>query len=213
LNDRSEMNKSQTVQNLLKREQNRQDFHKIRRVFKPGKGKGLTTLKIPDPDNPGEWKTITIPTEYESKLIVRNIGHFGQAKDTPFASEPLKSMLGYEGTSIIATNLIFDRTRPPEFENLPDHVKDIINKLSDGQRIKPITNTITFEEFCSGFRVWNERTTTSPSNRHLGHYKLLLRLPVPDLNDPDINLYKTNGFTLQSSNVLRKNWKTTREMV
>jgi hypothetical protein len=108
-------------------------------------------------------------------MIIRNIGHFGQSKDTPFASEPLQSVLGYEGTSIIATNLIFNQTKPPEFNNLPEYIKQI-------------SDTITFEEFCAGFRVWNERTTTSPSNRHLGHYKLLLRLPVVDKANSDINL-------------------------
>jgi hypothetical protein len=36
--------------------------------------------------------------------------------------------------------------------------------------------------------VEKERTTTSPSGRHLGHYKLLLRLKVTDESDETINL-------------------------
>jgi ribonuclease HI len=188
LNDRSETNKSNSIKSLMQREEKRQDFKKIRRVFKAGKGKGITTLEIPDPENPGQWKTITIPTECKSKLIVRNIGHFGQSKDTPFATSPLNNLLGYKGTSIIATSLIFNKTKHPDFNNLPDHVKDIINKLGDGQRIQPIPEIITVDEFCSGFRVWNERTTTSPSNRHLGLYKLLLRLPILDKDDNETNL-------------------------
>ena len=37
-----------------------------------------------------------------------------------------------------------------------------------------------------GFRTWNERTSTSPSGRHLGHYKALLAYPDPDLPDDQL---------------------------
>jgi hypothetical protein len=35
---------------------------------------------------------------------------------------------------------------------------------------------------------WNERTTTSPSGRHLGHYKILQRLPVYNSKQDKINI-------------------------
>jgi hypothetical protein len=145
-------------------------------------------LEIPDPENPDKWKMITIPPIIESKLIIRNIKHFGQASSTPFASAVLQQCFGYDGTNIIATNLIFHQQLPPEFHTQPPFVQELLQRLSDGQRLKSTPLDVTFEEYCKGFRVWRERTSTSPSGRHLGHYKLLLRLPVYDTANPDINI-------------------------
>jgi hypothetical protein len=50
----------------------------------------------------------------------------------------------------------------------------ILAKLSDGNHLPALHATITLEEFRKGFRKWREATSTSPSGRHLGHYKTLL---------------------------------------
>jgi hypothetical protein len=187
-NARSETSKGIKVKTLLRREKTRNDFQKLRQIFKPKHNSGLSTIEIQDPNNPENWILITVPTIIETELITRNILHFGQANDSIFASPLIQSILGYEGTNIIAQNLIFKQQWPEEFNNLPKYVKEILLKLGDGQQLKAIPNNIAFEEFCNGFRVWKERTTTSPSGRHLGHYKLLLRLPIYDLENKELNL-------------------------
>jgi hypothetical protein len=55
----------------------------------------------------------------ETELILRNISHFGQADNTPFASDPLQSAYGYEGTNILAKDLIFNEQLPDFIEELP----------------------------------------------------------------------------------------------
>jgi len=45
---------------------------------------------------------------------------------------------------------------------------------------------ITFEELMKGFKKWPERTTTSPSGRHLGVYKSLLKDHLPKDPPPDL---------------------------
>jgi hypothetical protein len=50
-----------------------------------------------------------------------------------------------------------------------------------------MNSEITFEEFLKGLAKWIEKTTTSPSGRHLGHYKLLHKLNVWDEEDNKIN--------------------------
>jgi hypothetical protein len=67
-------------------------------------------------------------------------------------------------------------------------VADIINKLGDGNYLKQIDEKIIFEDIKAGIIKWKERTTTSPSGRHLGHYKLLTRLDIKDEEDESINL-------------------------
>ena len=43
----------------------------------------------------------------------------------------------------------------------------------------PTNTTIHYKEYVEGFRNWKEKTTTSPSGKHLGHHKCLLK---PDGN-------------------------------
>lgn len=52
--------------------------------------------------------------------------------------------------------------------------KALLNKLSDKKNLTKITDDITTEEFINAFKHWRENTSTSPSGRHLGHYKCLL---------------------------------------
>jgi hypothetical protein len=150
-NDRSETNKSNTIKSLMKREESRNDFKKLRRIFKGSKGKGITTLEIPDPDNPTEWKMITIPTVCESKLITYNIGHFGQAQGTPFTNPALQDILGYNGTNEIATNLIFNQQQLQNYKDQPEYVQEILQKLCDGQQVKQINGEISLKNFVPDF--------------------------------------------------------------
>jgi hypothetical protein len=64
--------------------------------------------------------------------------------------------------------------------------KLILHYLSNQEKTPDIEDTITFQEFCKCLSKWNERTTTSPSGRHLGHYKILLRLKI--LNNYNENI-------------------------
>jgi hypothetical protein len=50
----------------------------------------------------------------------------------------------------------------------------LLNKISDQKNLPPIDSEIKFEEFCKALKKWREETSTSPSNRHLGHLKVLL---------------------------------------
>ncbi len=42
----------------------------------------------------------------------------------------------------------------------------------------PIASEISEEDITRGFKRWSENTTTSPSGRHLGHYKALIQHPI-----------------------------------
>jgi Reverse transcriptase (RNA-dependent DNA polymerase) len=186
-NSRGDPSQATTIKELKHRERNRNDHKVIKRVFKEGNGKGITSLEIPSEDGEG-YETITNPREIEYHLLIRNIMHFGQADDTPFGISPLKDILEYEGTNIMSQQLINNRTIPDELNNQPEYVKQLLEKLSDGNNLPTIDKDIKFEEFCSGLLKWKERTTTSPSGRHLGHYKVLLKIPIYDEVDNTCNI-------------------------
>ena len=68
-------------------------------------------------------------------------------------------------------------------DTLGEGEKQIIKQLNNGNNTKQISIDITQKEFMTGFRKWREATSTSPSGRHLGHYKALLRAELVD-NQP-----------------------------
>jgi hypothetical protein len=60
--------------------------------------------------------------------------------------------------------------------------------MADGRKLEDLLDNITLEEFCAAMAIWNERTTASPSGRHLGHYKILLRLLIAHEVNPHLNI-------------------------
>jgi hypothetical protein len=186
LNERDDTPGRIQVEDLIKREQKRQDFSIIRNVLKQKKSKGFTMIEVPSVSNPGGWDLISKPEQIIDNLIHRNIIHFGQAKDTPFANTPLAEIFGYKGTNNTINNLIKNQDKPTTLENHSLYVQKIIDKLGDGNKLPSISDKISFEEFISGIKKWKETTTTSPSGRHLGHYKILHNLNVIDDSNTNI---------------------------
>jgi hypothetical protein len=115
-----------------------------------------------------------------SKLLNRNINHYAQAHNTPFTIHPIQKWFEYEGTNSTVVKLIKEQIMPDNIEQLPSYVQEILKELANGNNLYDISDDITFDEFVAGLVKWNERTTTSPSGRHLGHYKLLTRLNIYD---------------------------------
>jgi hypothetical protein len=146
--------------------------------LKPARSSGLTSIQLPHPDFPDQWYTESDPTKIQAQLIDKNITHFGQASSTPIASSPLTDLFGYEGTNRSASELIDQHIFPAEVTILDEYTQHIIDQLKDGHNLPPLDPHITFYEFTQAFIKWKELTTTSPSGRHLGHYKILTKLPV-----------------------------------
>jgi hypothetical protein len=147
--------------------------------MKPRSSKGIQYLDIPDDNNNDTWIRVTDPVLIAEKLITRNIKHFGQADQTPFAQAPLSTVFGYKGVNQAATDIIENQVVPNDIVGENEYINKFLEKLSSGKLIQ-VTDEITFDEFKIGLQKWNEKTTTSPSGRHLGHYKLLLNLNVFD---------------------------------
>jgi hypothetical protein len=142
-----EINKSkqQTLKSLINREKKRANFATIRKVFKSGNGKGITSVEVPNDDNTG-MRTIAEPVEFESTLINKNVNHFGQANNTPFALHPIQRWFEYEGTNSKVIQLLNNKEIPEEVKNYPNYVREIIEKLGDGNKLEDLNEEITYEE-------------------------------------------------------------------
>jgi hypothetical protein len=77
-------------------------------------------------------------------------------------------------------------------------MKTFLTKLASPSLSTPlIDTTITPETFITGIKRWRESTSTSPSGRHLGHYKALIQ--DEDLLSPIVTLVQlalTRGIAL-----------------
>jgi hypothetical protein len=157
----------------------------------------LTTIETPVTiDGTTTWKTISDPNLIEEALIIRNIEHFGQAHESPFASSPLAQELGFEGVNSVSIDLLKGKL-PSTFSTCDDTTQMILEKFMYPPKTKIIKESITYNEFYSALQHWDEQTTTSPSGRHLGHYRVLLH-DVLDKDEIEKKSNKTSGDTFES---------------
>jgi hypothetical protein len=189
-NEREDTNKVMNIEKLIRRERKRQDHVFIRKILKNNRSKGLIVLEIPSNTLPGAYTRITDPDAIRRYLLILNVTHFGQANNTPFCQQPLLNFFQFEGINEDTERLILDGTIPLEIQEQPPHVHLLLEHFADKNNLPTINSEISFEEFAGGMKKWNDRTTTSPSGRHLGHYKVLIRLQVMDENQKKI-IYTT----------------------
>jgi hypothetical protein len=117
--------------------------------------------------------------------------HFGQSKETPWTQPPF-SDIPFTGTGPIA-DAILDGTYHPETTGPTSrYVNLLLDQLK--RRLPTLPVGITEAEITKGFQAWKEITSTSPSNRHLGHYKSLLR---PDGREGNETTKELAGSILQ----------------
>jgi hypothetical protein len=134
-------------------------------------GEALLGLQIVD--QIGQTKTICDPAEMFQRILERQPRHFGQATGTPFTIDPIKTILGFAGTSKASDAIL--RGETPECPgNFFPETELLWKKLAQHEQIPPISATATAKEIVQSLRKWREGTSTSPSGLHLGHSKALV---------------------------------------
>lgn len=160
-------------------------YNTLRHHFRPTNRSGLTHLMVPDKDihdNPtndveaaATWWSETQPQQVLDLLFTRNITHFGQAEGTPFTVSPIKDLFGYNGMQGAGIGLIQQGHIPIALDPIKPHVHEILTRLAEESDTRnTMKDLLTLENFQATIKKWSEATSTSPSGRHLGHYKSLL---------------------------------------
>jgi hypothetical protein len=170
-------------------------------VVKPSDFSSLAQLKIPRPATegtpgvtlPGEvhevlkdttpdnliWDTVITRDEIESHLLEFNRESFRAAAKSPCGHGVIHDALTFSSLSeeskallrgVVPSTWVGDDTLLQEFLasfQTPQTVLDA----------EPINIELSSEDISYGFKTWAESTATSPSGRHLGHYKALIQDP------------------------------------
>ncbi len=136
---------------------------------------GLTKIKIPNPKQPQQWTTLTDPHQIDQELLKYCQEHFSKSFGTPYTVPPLSNLLDYDGITQFGQTVL-NGTADLSLLNLNHHTKLLLQH----QKYCTPANILKYQELpynslMQGFHKWKERTTTSPSGRHLGIYKALLK--------------------------------------
>eukprot|EP00978_Attheya_sp_CCMP212_P016818 scaffold44420_cov34-Attheya_sp.AAC.4 len=150
-------------------------YRLIRRYLKQ-QTQSVTYVEVPqnpndDPKTATNWRKIFNKDELEKILHERNSKHFSQAATdrTQFTIDPLYSLLEFTADTEFS-----EQFRKGNIDlntlDLDDDVlallEEFLPKQDDPSKI---SEDLPIDEVISGFRKWNEQTTTG--GRHLGHYK------------------------------------------
>jgi hypothetical protein len=143
----------------------------LRKYLRPG-AQPLTYVEIPenpdeDPKLATKWKKVFDKNELERILQEQNRKHFSQAATdrTPFTIDPLYDLLHFRADTEFSKKIRTEQIDLTELD-LDDDVypllEELMPKTDDPTKI---SEEILLEEVISGFKKWNENTSTG--GRHL----------------------------------------------
>jgi len=183
---------------------------KLHRYAKGEIRTGLNRIEKPIYDDTGEiieFQTISDSNEMFYHLLQRNMTHFSQAQHTPFVEGCFGAVLHPFQYNSFSESILQGKVDLSEF-NINSAIKACMQEMAyppneTGKDEVPVD--ISVDDFKSGFKTTLEKTSSSPSGRHLGHYRAALS------SDHICKVYATLmtvpfkfGFTLQRwSNALQ----------
>jgi hypothetical protein len=144
---------------------------------------GISSILVPLPKEGTELEYLAItdgPT-IERLILHRNIRHFRQAETTPLATPEVIKTIGFGADTERAEAILEGNDDPTDIidDEWSRYLLTLMKRHSKELDIK-----ITTEKMMEKYKRWKERTSTSPSGRHLEHFHALFR-PLKAKDDKD----------------------------
>ena len=144
--------------------------------------------------------------EYEDRatverlIIENNAARFRLTEDTPPMTEPLLSDLGYLADTPAAEEILQGTyVCPPGTD---EYTKDFLHFLQRSPKVNAsdqIETTFTSDDFRAYWKKSNERTSSSISTLHFGHYKTSIKSDkLSELHAVSIDIALNSGYSLKS---------------
>ena len=177
------------VKQLKNAEKSRLEHQHINWFLKPHERGSVNSVLVPDgfkkvklPDGTfkdmQQWREIIDSEELFSPILKQNSEALHGSKDSPFATCPLLDDLGRYGEGLGAeeilsgTYMLSEELRSrPDGKELSLFIQSLIHPNQTGKKQPDINTLIIREDFQSLFKETRERTSSSPSGIHMGHYK------------------------------------------
>lgn len=167
----------------------------------------LTQIEILSPHEDNTRTVIATKEEMENAIMKRNQRHSRQSLQTPFANnlELREAVDPYHPNNKIEQILEGTFTNPDLPHDLSPIETEWINELKT--RITSTTNeTINLQDFISFFKKRKERTASSSSGRHMGHYKVIADLAKQGTTEPADLIISLINISIKTSRPLKR-WR------
>ena len=193
---RTESNrKARIVRNTIKGETTRQTYANLRLTLKPTPNSSLNKVLVPSstttsssiyqtlqetPPSEIEWESIYERGDIERHIAQYNRASFRAAAESPCGAGIIHDALTYSSLSPEADALLRGEI-PPSWHGTDESLREFLASFAIPSRVsdrEPIPTAISESDVLRGFKTWKETTSTSPSGRHLGHYKSLVQDPT-----------------------------------
>ena len=124
------------------------------------------------------WDRVTDPVELYRCILQRNKGQLLKALDSPFATGPLAAFIGRDSSGQTREQIL-DDTIPADFITHVDDSTEMGNFIRALQRptdkttgapIHELNYNLNDKTYREIFSKANEKTSSSPSGIHYGHY-------------------------------------------
>ena len=156
----------------------KEDTNRMMRSLPKSKKKGnggITSVFVflPTTREEPDWHSVTDGPDIERLILDRNIQHFGQAGETPLATNEVIDMLGFGGDTELAQKILEGTADIP---NITDNKAAQLLLVSMKRDTDPIILNFTEKDMMDRYKNWKEKTVTSVHSRqHLGHLHALFR--------------------------------------
>ncbi|OEU11118.1 hypothetical protein FRACYDRAFT_246229 [Fragilariopsis cylindrus CCMP1102] len=177
---------------------------------------GISALLVPLPKEGTEleYQVITDGNTLEQVILQRNIRHFRQAETTPLATPEVIGKIGF-GANTIRAEQILEGTDDPTDITDDEWSRFLLSSMK--RNSKELKIEITAKKMMEKYRRWKERTSTSPSGRHLGHFHALFRPlkaknkkhreQLDDIRQDIIDMHATMLQTAYDNEHIYKRWE------
>ena len=191
--------KAKIVGHTIAGEITRKVFGNLRRVVKPTETSSLAKVLVPQESmSPDEeysaynitqnhdpsnilWDTVVNRDELERHVLNYNRDSFRAAADeSPCGHGVIHDALTFSSLSPQSEALL-SGILPPDLNTSDNYLREFLASFAIPLHVKQkgeISSDITDDDVVHGFKGWKECTSTSPSGRHLGHYKALIAHPI-----------------------------------
>jgi hypothetical protein len=129
-------------------------------------------IKMEGENDNDEATQITDQPTMEQRIMENNSRWFRLTESTPPMQEPLISQLGYLGNTETASQILNGTyVCPPELETETQLFISALQVTSPTMMASKVSTSVTKEDFKSYWKHARERTSSSLSTIHFGHYK------------------------------------------
>ena len=160
---------AQRVKDILRNENQARQWAGIRRGLNQKRTGAFSTVEVPQPKGPPI--KCTVKEDVEAAIHEEIDVRFGRADSAPICRGPLFDLLGYTADTDAAVEILQGTFKPPE--GTSEGTKIILREIARIWQLleaKEIDIRITQEDFRYYWSRAKERTSSSRSGRHFGHY-------------------------------------------